>query len=105
MKMTNDDFARIVKDKCESIARVLERHAEEVTCKKEMESYRSMAQGKLGGIIDTAICVYACELGGNNEEFWAKVHEIRAYEEEIDSKITKIFLSWYDKYLNEFSED
>lgn len=99
MKMNNEDLVRIVKDQCESIVRVLERHAEETTCKDEMKSYKMMSTGKLRGIVDMTISIYACEFVNDDNAYWEKVNELRAYEDDIDTKLTKIYTKWYEEYL------
>lgn len=98
MKMNTRDFADIVKNQCEQIVNVLERHAKENTSKDAMHESRAVADGKLSGIIDMTISVYARELG--HDEYWEKVDEIRAYKSEIEDRISKIYLSWYKEYLN-----
>lgn len=104
MKITDNDFVRIVKDQCESIVKVMEKHAEETTSKEEMKSYMNMATGKLRGVIDMAICMYACELANESEAYWTKIHEVREYERETDSKITDVFSEWYESYLESVVE-
>lgn len=99
MKMELNRFTEIVKNQCDTLVRVLERHAAETTEKDEMKSYRMMSCGELNGIIETAVCVYATEIGGDDVKYWEKISEIRLYESETESKLTEIYTKWYRKYL------
>lgn len=100
MKMTNDKLAQIVKEQCERIVAVLKMHAESTTCKKEMESYRTRACGKLQGIIETTIAMYAAEYVNDDNAYWQKANELRTYQDEIETRIKEIFFNWYEEYLN-----
>lgn len=100
MIMNKDELVRIIKDQCESIVMVLEKHAEETTSKDEMKSYKMMSLGKLRGIIDMTINIYASELVNDDNAYWEKVSEIRAYEDDIDAKLTEIYTNWLERYLN-----
>lgn len=99
MKMNNDELVRIVKEQCEAVIRVLERHAESETNKESMKAYRTMSQAKLSAIIDMTIVMYAKEYVDDDNAYWAKVDEIRAYESEKEARLTEVFLSWYEEYL------
>ena len=100
MKMTNEKLVEIVKEQCETIVAVLKRHAATTTKKKEMESYRTRACGKLQGIIEMTISIYAAEYVNDDNAYWQKTEELRTYEDEIEKRITKVFLDWYEEQLN-----
>lgn len=102
MKMDLNELMRIAKDQCDSVARVLKRHAVETKDESSMKAYRTMAQGRLHGIIETMINIYACELVHEDNAYWENVKELRSYEDKIESEISETFGKWYTEYLNRF---
>ena len=99
MKICIDELVRIAKEQCESVVRVFERHANETKNLDEMRSYRTTSHGRLHGIVETTIKIYACEFVNDENAYWEKVKDLRSYEDKVETKITEIFSKWYSEYL------
>lgn len=102
MKMDLNELMRIAKDQCDSVTRVFKRHAEETKDESSMKAYRTMAQGRLHGIIEAMINIYACELVHEDDAYWENVKVLRSYEEMTENAISETFAKWYTEYLNRF---
>lgn len=98
--MSIEELTRIAKEQCDSAARVLERHAKEAENLNDMKSYNSASHGRLHGIVETTINIYACEFVNDDKAYWEKVKDLRAYEDKIEIKLAEIFTKWYNEYLN-----
>lgn len=51
-------------------------------------------------MIDIAIIMSAKEYVDDDNRYWEKVDEIRAFEDETETKLTEIYTKWYERYLS-----
>lgn len=100
MKMCIEELVRIAKEQCNSVVRVLEKQAKETKNLDDMRSYRMISHGRLNGIVETTINIYACEFVNDDNAYWEKIKDLRSHEDKVETKITEIFSKWYSEYLN-----
>lgn len=65
-----------------------------------MRFFRDSAKEKMHGMIDIAIIMSAKEYVDDDNRYWEKVDEIRAFEDETETKLTEIYTKWYERYLS-----